>query len=239
MTPSADASAIILTERIRSHQPTLFLRFGDGAVECIHGPSNPKFNHTCDGEVYSPALGAYLRLALRAVNGGDTENVFFGDWRTAESPGSKPQRILEWECLIRPNTRKLLHFEALLLMRVSEALLDFYRAVRADRRRKLFVGPACNHGAARMLQADHLVVPDRDLFASTPWIRTQLDRLDPQLVLFGAGMAGNGPVIGHWSEHQDRSYIALGSAMDPLFKGRTRSNQIRQDQAQKLFKEML
>ena len=241
MTPSADASAVILTERIRSQQPTFFARFGDGFVECVNGATNPKFNHTCDGEYYSFELGEALLVALDTLNHADApESVLWGDWRTAESPGSRPQRTKEWEDLIEPIRRTLLHFEALLLMRMSQPLVDFYRAVRADTRRKLFIGPAANAGAARMLHTDHLIVPDSDLLAVTPGILQRMDMLDPQVVLFGAGMAGNIPVVKHWNEHQDRTYIALGSAFDPLFgRGRTRSNQIRRDQAMALFQEML
>ena len=84
-----------------------------------------------------------------------------------------------------------------------------------------------------------MIVPDQDLFQHVAWIKSRMECIDPQLVLYGAGMAGNIPVVEHWQEHLDRTYIALGSAMDPLFRGRSRSNQIRQDQAQKLFKELL
>lgn len=238
MTPSADASAAILAQRIRLQIATLFIRFGDGAVECILGNHNPKTPHTCDGEYYSSELGLALVETLKTL-WKCPEPVCMGDWRTADSRGSRPNHVAAWETLIAPDKWALLHFEALLLMRQSEALVDFYRAVRADKRRKLFIGPASNDGAARMLQADHLIVPDRDLFQHVASIKSRMDCIDPQLVLYGAGMAGNIPVVEHWAEHPDRTYIALGSAMDPLFRGRSRSNQIRQDQAQKLFRDLL
>lgn len=239
MTPySADTSAIILAERVRLQVPTLFIRFGDGAVECILGNHNPKTPYTCDGEYYTPELGSALAETIATLHM-HPQSVMLGDWRTAESPGSKPRHIDAWETLLTPNLWALLHFEALLLMRVSDALLKFYRQVRQDRRRKIFIGPADNAGAAKMMHADHLIVPDRDLFQHVKWIKSRLDYIDPQLVLWGAGMAGNIPVVEHWAEHPDRTYIALGSAMDPLFRGRSRSNQIRQDQAAKLFKELL
>ena len=240
MTPSADASAAILAQRIRTQLPTLFIRFGDGAVECILGNHDPKTPHTCDGEMYTPELGDAIDDTITALHcSHHKETVMMGDWRTAESPGSKPRHIKDWETLIVPERWALLHFETLLLMRISTTLLDFYQTVRFDRRRKLFIGPASNHGAARMLAADHLIVPDRDLFANVGWIKSKLDEIDPQVVLYGAGMAGNIPVVQHWAEHPDRTYIALGSALDPLFRGRSRSNQIRKDQAEKLFKEIL
>lgn len=242
MTPSADASAEILADRIRTRQPTLFVRFGDGLVECINGGS--KLGHTCDGEKYGESLGAMLLAAVALAE--DTTDlqehsgmVQWGDWRTAESPGSKPQRTQEWEAAIDPQLKHLLHFEALLLMRQSPQLVDFYRAVREDKRRKLFFGHPDNAIGAIMMDADFLPAGTRMLPVDVPAIKSTLDRIDPEVVLFGAGMVGNIPVIQHWAEHQDRTYIALGSALDPLGRGRTRSNQIRKDQAERLFKELL
>lgn len=236
-TPSADVSAAILAARIRNQEPTAFFRFGDGAVECINGTWKPATPHTCDGERYSKELAVELDNTIFRLGGHG--QVFIGDWRTATSPGSRPNHVEAWLRMFPPEYWQFLHFEALLLMRRSEALVDFYRAVRADKRRKLFIGPAANAGGAYMMKADHLIVPDRELFSVLPGVQARIDALDPQVVLFGAGMAGNIPVVRHWAEHPDRTYIALGSALDPLFRGRSRSNQLRPEQARELFRELL
>lgn len=243
-TPSADASAAILAARIREQLPTLFIRFGDGALECMAG--RHALPHTCDLELYSDELAKALDDTVQRVHEADDEStVFFGDWRTAESPGSAPKYVEAWEREFLKPGRQFLHFEALLLMRRSAQLADFYRAVKEDRRRKLFIGPESNAGAARMLRADHIITPDlqqpnKAMHVVSPSVLRRIEMLDPQLVLWGAGLAGNVPVVEYWSEHQERTFIALGSAMDPLFaRGRSRSNQLRQDQAAELFKELL
>jgi len=236
VTPTADESALILAMRIERRAPTLFLRFGDGALECIYGCGGKQ---TCDGEAYSKGLAAGLLDAAVAADldcGVPDAKVYWGDWRTADG-GSKPRYLAEWDGF--RSTDEMLHFEALLLMRESAALVDFYRAVKRDTRRKLFMGPCWNAGAARMLGADHLIVPDHDLFRHVEHVKERLDKLDPEVVLFGAGMAGNIPVVQHWQEHPERTYIALGSAMDPLFKGRTRAGQLTMERAKKLFAELL
>ena len=246
MTPTADESCRILAARIRAKKRTLFVRFGDGAIECMH--PIPRKGVSCDGELYQNELAAALVGVMRTIDArcfqvwSSAEEVwrstYFGDWRTA-TMGSPPQYVPEWVKTVRPLSRFLLHFESLLLNRQSAALVDFYAAVRADDRRKLFIGPCWNHGAARMLRANHFIVPDKNLFEHVNHMRQKIDELDPEVVLWGAGLAGNIPVIDHWSRHPDRTYIHLGSAMDPLFHGKTRNGQLPMPVLREMFKELL
>ena len=80
-------------------------------------------------------------------------------------------------------------------MRKSEALVDFYRTVKKDSRSKLFMGPDFNAGAGRMLGAAHLATPMIDLFNQVDRLLAELLRFPFQILLFGAGMAGQ--IRGH------------------------------------------
>jgi hypothetical protein len=228
-----DKSAAVLTEKIRRRERFFYLRYGDGALECM----NRVTGQTCDGETYSPELGGELRRAWEvAVRG---REVYIGDWLSASfDPQTHWTRYDEFYLASLGNALpKMLHFEALLLMRTSTALVDFYRSVKEDSRRKLFMGPAGNAGAAAMLGAEFLETPMGDLRIHA--LTESLAARTFDVLLYGAGMAGNIPVVRCWERWPERTYVHLGSAMDPLFRGRTRSQQIAPEEARTLFKDLL
>lgn len=236
-TLTADESAAVLTNKIYRQEPFFFVRYGDGALECITG----KRGMTCDREPYTEALGAHLFTAWKALRGG--KNVYVGDWLSASfDPTSEHARYAEdYAALIDGWTPQgWLHFETLLLMRESEALVEFYRAVKGDTRRKLFMGPVECAGAAKMLGAAHLATPMHDLFRHVDRLTHELETREFDVLLYGAGMAGNIPAVRNWWAHQDRTYVNLGSAMDPLFMGRrSRRQQISPERARGMFRELL
>lgn len=240
-TPSADASAALLTEHLNRREPFFYVRYGDGAIECMFRPDK---RHTCDGEVYSPELAAALGdawtdLAAGAMAGA---SIYAGDWQSASfGNGSPMNRELEaWSKIIHGAPFKWIHFEALLLMRESRALVDFYRAVRADYRRKVYIGPVKNAGAARLLKAFHLVTPMvPDLITRRAEILAGLDAFAPHVVLYGAGMAGNVIAVDDWKRHPERTYISIGSALDPLFGNKTRAQQLPRLTLRRMFRGML
>jgi hypothetical protein len=232
---TADQSAWLLTGRIRERLPFFFLRYGDGAMECMRGDSG----QTCDGEGYSPTLGLALLRVWESVKHG--ENVYLGDWLSATFDDSKPDTRYAtlYRALVGSVPRNWLHFEALLLMRESAPLVDFYRAVQDDPRRKLYMGPATHAGAALMLRAEFLDVPMGGLFHWADALGEYLAQNDFEILLYGAGMAGNIPVARCWERFPERTYIHLGSALDPLFDRRTRRQQIQPARARYMFRHLL
>ncbi len=235
-TLSADASAALLTAQLVSREPFWFLRWGDGALECLAGMAA----HTCDGEVYTPELAAGLR-EVWGVASAHAERVLLGDWRSASFLATNQHTRYEeqYEALIADLPFRFVHFEALLLMRESAELVEFYRALREDSRRKAFLGPHACAGAARMLQADHVVTPMRDLLAHVDRLTQALLLGNYEVVIYGAGLAGNIPVARWWERTEHATAIHVGSAMDPLFRGVTRRQQLRMGPARELFQEML
>lgn len=234
-TLTADQSATVLARRIQLRQPFFFIRYGDGAIECING----KVSQTRDGERYSPELGKALLKAWRSVVRGP--NAYVGDWLSASFDAtSEYARYSDaYAELIGDAQPNWLHFEALLLMRESDSLLDFYKAVVADPRKKLFMGPAECSGAARMLGAEHLVTPMRDLFACVETLTRRLLASDFEVLLYGAGMAGNVIAANCWEQFPDKTFVNLGSAMDPLFRCWSRRQQLVPARAKAFFRELL
>jgi len=235
-TPGPDASAKILAEMVRRRVPFFFIRYGDGAIECIRGLGR---GSTRDGEEYSPALGKLLLDAWNSVIG--SPGAVVGDWRSAsfDARSEYSRYTEEYEQLLGDAHPLLLHFESLLLMRESEELVDFYRAVKEDPRKKLFMGPAGNAGAAAMLGAEFLEVPMTNLLLHTGRLSDELITRDFDVLLYGAGMAGTIPAARCFQKFPQRTFINLGSAMDPLFRGTTRRQQLTTARARALFAELM
>lgn len=231
---NADESAALLTQKLRLKEPFFFVRYGDGAMECIQG----KAGHTCDGEHYSHDLGAELLRSWSAALKGP--HVYFGDWLSARFERSTEKTRYEdfYRDLTGDFKLDWLHFEALLLMRESKPLIDFYRAVKADPRKKLFMGPRGNAGASEMLGADFLETSMTHLFMQAGKLTEQLLSRDFEVLLYGAGMAGNIPVTRCWERYPERTYVHLGSALDPLFRGKTRWQQLKPERARALFVDL-
>jgi hypothetical protein len=237
-TPSADASAAILIDYLKRAEPFFFVRYGDGALECIYDGDG----RTCDGEIYTPELGRALLDTWARLASAETK-VFAGDWQSASfGNGSGNNREAErWEALAIGARVEWIHFETLLLMRESASLVELYRTIRHDRRRKIYIGPEKNAGAARFLQARHMVTPMiPNLYDKLEPLGRALDAFEPfEVVLYGAGMAGNVLAVDSWEKHRDRTYISLGSALDPLFGHKSRSQQLPSVLIRRMFRGML
>jgi hypothetical protein len=231
---TAPESAQLLTGKLRACEPFLHLRYGDGAIECMAGHPGG----TRDGEKYTPALAAALKTAWDAAIG---PNVYIGDWLSASFDDRSRHAMYEaqYAALVgNPAARQWIHFEALLLMRESAELIEFYHALKMDRRKKLIMGPM--PGAAKMLGAQHLATPmTHDLHAYFLNGAPRLWDQDFEVLLYGAGMAGQVQVVECWKRHPERTYINLGSGLDPLFRGKTRQQQIDTRRARLIFKGLM
>jgi len=234
MTPDMDESARILTRMLRERKPFFFARIGDGAIELLSG----KPGKTCDGEEYSPELADQIWDVLDAL---EDSHAWLGDWRTATN-GSPPRLMDSWLIKVIPTEKRLLHFEALLLNRESDALVDFYRAVREDTRRKMHLGQDTpSRETADFLCAHHqwMTCPRGGVYDELGDIVAAIESAAPDVLLFGAGLAGLVAAVRYWVKHPDSTCIHLGSALDPLFFGKTRNGQLSQYKCMEMFKDML
>lgn len=234
MTPDMDESARIMTRMLRARQPFLFARVGDGAIELLLG----KTGKTCDGEEYTPELAENINNSLMELRRG--QGVMWGDWQTATN-GSAPRYIEDWLSFVDV-THSRLHFEALLLNRQSEALVDFYRSVREDTRSKMHLGQDTpDRETASFLCAQHqrMTCPRGGVIDDLRDIEAAIESTAPEVLLFGAGMAGLVAAVRYWVKHPEATCIHLGSALDPLFHGKTRNGQLSQAKCREMFKEML
>lgn len=248
MTPNQDQSAVILTEALRSGEPFCYSKWGDGGIECLHQIN--KFDRTCDGELAwsDDDQAAVARAGWRTMRQAAARyTVYLGDWMTASDfgPNNEQKHESEYYSMLAGANFIKLHYECLLLMRLTPALLDFYRAVKEDRRKKVLVTSSIV-GAAMMLDADLIRIPCPQEYGNDTSVsiaRRVVDQIQDsgaEVVLFAAGGVTQYAQSFLFDEGQSNlTSITLGSGLDPLFLGRTRSVQIEMRAARDYFREML
>ncbi len=230
-----DETADLFARKLRRREQFAFVRYGDGAIECINRLGRGR---TIDGENYSPQLGKALKLAWRQFM--ECRNVYVGDWLSASFGNDRATEYREqYASLIGNRKPSFVHFEGLLLMRTSEALADFYRAARVDPRRKLYMGPAeCGPGA-ELLGARFFEVPMQMLFEQIRPIIARLQQIDFDVFYWGAGMSGSIAAGELLENFPSRTFVNLGSALDPLYRGTTRKTQLSKADAVALLGDLL
>jgi hypothetical protein len=200
-----------LTAMVQQGKPITFVKRGDGeelAMSGAHGAN-------CDGHPYSPELGWKLRMAF-----GQLEKM-------AQDRREGRTRVNVVPFSDQPAYNILLHRND----SVFDAVKAFWGTVRDSRARKVFVGPARLHPAARMLRAEHVVIPEVNAFAEYDGIRSRLQAmLQPGMIfIWCASMPGKAWMAELLAFQPDISCIDAGSAFDPLVVGQTRTEQLPQD----------
>lgn len=239
---TADQSAEILTKLLYSRVPFFFTKYGDGALECINGIGT----RTRDLEYYTPQLAADLVYSWGILTGltlAGKVNLILADWLSAifnEAKAGRHEELYRGFVRCVEERATFLNYEAVLIDRRTPQLMAFYKALREDPRRKVIMGPDAWGPAMRMLKASyHIVTPLKDLHAQIGRLNEALEREKPEILLYGAGMAGTVPVIEQALRVPGATYINLGSALDPLFRGHTRINQLSPAHARTFFRGLL
>jgi hypothetical protein len=230
----ADQSADFLAAKLQAQDPFIYIRFGDADILWMGGGFEP----TCDGEYPSPGIGIELEAALDSLL--KLPHFYLGDVESFSDPASlRVRQLFQTYCDHYENIN-FLHHEALLLHRKSESLQRFYRALRHDPRRKILVGPQRLNNAMAMLnidcqyevsatQANEYAVDLAHGLANVEW--------DILLTCCGRTSKIIAGILG--PQFPDRTIIELGSALDPLFVGQTRSGQLPMAEARDLLKDLL
>lgn len=234
---NADESVELLTKKILAREPFYFTKYGDGAIECIFGVGSGK--QTCDLEVYTPHLAVQLKAAWDSLV--SAPNVYVGDWLSADFNGNYTSAYPEYyQKMLGTAKPVMLHFECVLLHRRSLSLAAFYRTLKHIDAKKVMIGPKEMQQAAIDLNCFKFIeTPMVDLYNNLDSIERKL-LADPfDIVLYGTGMAGNIPITNVWKKHPDRTYINLGSALDPVYRGKTRTAQLPLHEIRKLMNGIL
>jgi hypothetical protein len=234
MTPSADQSAKILSAKLLAGETFQYVRLGDADVPWMLNRNRGSV--TCDGEPWRPGLAADLMGAWRSLC--HSPAFLCGDLLTMEDPAA-PDVQCDFLELCHPYPDlQMLHSEALLIHRLSPALRDFYRTLRNVSRRKVFVGPVRLEAAAEFLGADFIAIHSTHAHESGEMDQTlsMLEGRPVDIAIVVGGRASK--LLAGWLAVREKTVVELGSALDPLFYGRTRSAQIDPGEARAYFAGM-
>lgn len=228
----ADESCAFLTNKLIRREPFIYVRFGDADIDWMCGGNTP----TCDGELHRPGIMNEL------LNAWDTllqlPHFYLGDAASFSTPTYS--LIMDgYRELRRGHVIRDLHTEALLLHRKSQPLLEFYRTLAADTRIKVLVGPHRITNATSMLGAYFYGVHATQASESAKLTADVLSGVSWEILLTACGRASKLIAARLGERFPDRTIIELGSAMDPLFVGCTRSEQLPMDEAREFVGELL
>jgi len=202
-----------LKDKIQTGTNYVFIKRGDGEIACMQGVVGAN----CDGHKYSEELGqkliesySYLE-GQKNINGKDINIVEFDD---------------------QTNYNVLLH-------RVDSNLHDvgnFYKTIANSKRKKVIIAPEKLGKMARILGAEHIVIPELNVWDSFGKIFNEIPVYDNGIYLFCAGMPAKVMIAWLYAVNNNATYLDCGSAFDPMI-GETRTFQIDRDTFNNLYKK--
>jgi len=234
---SADASAALLTSLLHARSAFIYARIGDGDIYCAFSlpPYGDGSGENTNGERAQPWLGERVRGSIRTIARLPMP-VYFGDY-LSRAPGGEGLDERWSEMLDWLHKRPMIHVEALLIHRRSLQLAQFYRDLAKDDRPKVYVSAERMTSAALALGADHLVIPESNAYEQTRSIAERIRNSSWEIVLYSAGYATKPIMAAAWSP--ERTQIDLGSALDPVYVGATRTGQLSKHDAGEFFSEAI
>jgi len=170
---------------------------------------NGEVGANCDGHDYSPELGEALKKSFE----------FLKD----------KADIVEWND--QKNYNILLHRTDNDLVKLSE----FYKTIKASTRQKFFIGPERLIGVAELLGATFVEVPLVNAFDYIQGM--DLVPQDGDIFIFSCGMPAKVLIAATLRANQNVTCIDAGSSFDPIFVGKTRTEQAEMDDLKKLYFE--
>jgi hypothetical protein len=240
-TPSADASVALLTDKLLRNEPFVFTKFGDGDLWWLAGTGAEYPN--AYGERYTEEARRDLIVAADELAG--MPHAYFGDQLTCRSGPYLETEQTVYLAGVRESA--WLHFETLLIHRLTPELLNFYRVVsKLPQKDKILCCGSKYRWGATVLKSrymsthnseSHLTWRDTRSFLAgnkgRPWNE------EWKYLFLSCGRASKMIAATLAVQFPDRTIIELGSALEPLIIGRTRSEQIDSAAAREYFKELL
>lgn len=224
-----EADRFLLAGMLESQRPFVFVKFGDGEFECMAGGAG----QNCDGQEYSPDLQRALIESWQFLTGLDNARL------TCWCPERIAKRL---PAEVSLNGRAYLDHDALLFHEMGPGLEAFYRVLMADRRQKVLVAPTQLAPAATLLGCHRFVeVPRPGAFSCRQEIFRKMTNQDTRkaIFLFCAGPAAKVLIADLIRADQTVTCLDLGSALDPIYIGETRTGQPIAFQARQFFARLI
>lgn len=171
---------------------------------------NGEVGANCDGHNYSPELGQKLKESFEFLKD-KADIVEFADQK---------------------NYNILLHRTDNDLKKLSQ----FYKTIKASPRRKFFVGPKRLEGVCDLLGATLVEMPLVNAF-DYYLEGIYLDSQENDIFIFSCGMLAKVLIADLLKHNPNVTCIDAGSAFDPIFVGKTRTEQAEMEDLKRLYED--
>ena len=217
----------IFQQYIESGQDFTFTKFGDGEIICMlnrytDGDTN------CDKQSYSRELSDGLWEASKFFS--RKHQVHIGKWEdifALEFDNELRRRRIELNYVPYAT---LLHIDSNDLNKVK----SFYQAV-SKRKDKVYICPEKLNKAQSFLDCDIINVKENEAFSDYQSIKQQLLSSDYKIFMYSAGLMSKVLIADVLKEKCNTTHLDIGSGLDNVFGGITRSFQVEKEKIKELY----
>ena len=200
-----------MVRKIRDREPFAFSRFGDGEFACMTGVNGAN----CDGHGYYPELGKRLKAVLQ-----DNPSYYVGvQPKLMKDSGPDFVNWLRVNGIYRAWVNADILHDASIAGRFIKEFV--YELSECD---TCFVVPA-SYSGFELPFCDAVYVPEKNCWLAYEHVKSQvLDMIadGDSTFCFSAGMMSKVMIHELWQMFPDRTYIDLGSVLDPYLGLNTR-----------------
>lgn len=217
----------IFKNKLYNNQNFVFTKFGDGEIICMLGLYNDG-DTNCDYQKYSIQLGEKLWQAARYFS--NKQNVYIGEWNDLFSKKFKNELTKKEINFQYAPYDSVLHIEK---ENIND-VVNFYKMLKS-KTKKVYVCPERLHEAKDFLDCEIVYVKERDAFSDYENIKSKLLNTDAKIFLYSCGLMSKVLIHDVLQNNIDTTHIDIGSGLDNLFHGITRSYQMSKEDVMKLY----
>ena len=229
----------IWTEKIKRCENFSFIKFGDGELRCMMG---------CEGGdqeyLYYKELAQKLHAAWYFFN--TKENIYIAKWND-HKPGmdgtTDTERFLN-DLISGTNVGvDFVNFEILLQNTLTKQKFDFYKTIKASKRKKIYVGPGrILPGIKGFLNTDLAIeapYPDTFRYYDKVLEWTLKEACDNSIIMLSVGPVANLLIHDLVRYNPNITCLDMGSALEPLTFVNTREGQLPRVVVRKYYRKIL
>jgi glycosyltransferase involved in cell wall biosynthesis len=206
------------TKMVENGENFSFIKIGDGEINCMNGAEGTN----CDNHPYTPELKAALLDAYKYLN--DLEDTYIPKW---EDLMPHPSPVV---------TKGNVKGDILLHTDTNQEKYDFYKTLKLSKRKKIFIGPKVLNEVKDFLNIDVMVeIPEVNAFS----YKFNLEPENNAIYLFSSGMPSKVWIAKLLRKNRNITCIDLGSALDPIFRDKTRTRQLDKEYLRNYYKDLL
>lgn len=217
----------VFRNNLCNNQNFVFTKFGDGEIICMLGLYNDG-DTNCDYQKYSIYLGEKLWQAARYFS--NKENVYIGEWDDFFAQKFKAELVKSEINFQYAPYDSLLHIEK---ENIND-VVNFYKTLKS-KPKKVFICPDRLYEAKHFLDCEMVYVKERDAFSDYENIKSKLLNTDATIYLYSCGLMSKVLIHDILENNINTTHIDIGSGLDNLFYGITRSYQMSKEDVMKLY----